>query len=39
MTDVIVTPAGPYLLNGQAVQFAVGSEPDPFQLVRFVGTF
>lgn len=39
MTDVIATPAGPYLLNGQAVQFAVGGEPVPFELVRFVDAF
>ena len=37
MTDVIATPAGLYLLNGQAVRFALGTATDPFALVRFVG--
>ncbi len=37
MTDVVATPIGLYLLNGQAVRFATGSTPDPFALVRFVG--
>jgi hypothetical protein len=39
MTDVIHTPRGDYLLNGQAVQFVLDTEPDPFQLVRFDGSF
>jgi hypothetical protein len=26
-----------YLLNGQSVRFALGSTPDPFALVKFVG--
>lgn len=39
MTDVISTPAGLYLLNGQSVRFALGDSPDPFALVRFAGTF
>ena len=37
MTDVIHTPNGDYLLNGQAVRFALGQTPDPFALVRFTG--
>ena len=37
MTDVVQTPAGPYLLNGQAVRFALGSDTDPSALRRFVG--
>jgi sugar lactone lactonase YvrE len=37
MTDVIHTPSGDYLLNGQAVRFALGSATDPFALVRFAG--
>ncbi len=37
MTDVIHTPSGDYLLNGQAVRFALGQTPDPFALVRFSG--
>ncbi|MFK7991307.1 MAG: hypothetical protein AB8I08_35150 [Sandaracinaceae bacterium] len=38
-TDIVATPGGPYLLNGQAVDFAFGSDPDPFQLVRVDETF
>lgn len=34
MTDVIHTPDGDYLLNGQAVRFALGQATDPFALVR-----
>ena len=37
MTDVVHTPGGDYLLNGQAVDFALGRDPDPAQLVRFEG--
>lgn len=37
MTDVVQTPAGPYLLNGQAVRFALGNDTDPSALRRFVG--
>ncbi len=37
MTDVVQTPAGPYLLNGQAVRFALGSDTDPSALRRFDG--
>ncbi len=37
MTDVVTTPNGLYLLNGQAVRYALEQEPDPFKLVRFVG--
>lgn len=36
MTDVIVADGIPYLLNGQAVRFALGQDPDPFELVRFL---
>jgi hypothetical protein len=35
-TDMVRTPGGLYLLNGQSVVFALGTTPDPFQLVRFV---
>ncbi|MEZ4448958.1 MAG: hypothetical protein R3B09_05700 [Nannocystaceae bacterium] len=35
-TDLVATPDGLYLLNGQSVVFALGTTPDPFQLVRFV---
>lgn len=38
MTDVVHTPEGDYLLNGQAVQFALGRDPAPFALVRFEGS-
>jgi sugar lactone lactonase YvrE len=38
MTDVVSTPNGLYLLNGQSVRFALGTTPDPFALVRFVGS-
>lgn len=37
MTDVVATPGGLYLLNGQSIRFALGDPPDPFALVRFVG--
>lgn len=37
MTDVVVTPAGAYLLNGQAVTFALGGDPEPSRLVLFEG--
>jgi sugar lactone lactonase YvrE len=36
MTDVIVAEGVPYLLNGQAVSFALGRDPEPFELVRFL---
>lgn len=39
MTDIVHTPGGDYLLNGQSVTFAHGTTPNPFQLMRFVGTF
>lgn len=35
MTDVVHTPDGDYLSNGQSVQFAFGGSTDPFALVRF----
>jgi sugar lactone lactonase YvrE len=38
LTDVISTRDGLFVLNGQAVRFALGTTPDPFALVRFVGT-
>ncbi len=38
MTDAIVTPVGLYLVNGQAIRFALGTDPDPFALVRFRGS-
>jgi sugar lactone lactonase YvrE len=34
-TDLVGTPAGLYLLNGQSVRFALMTMPDPFALVRF----
>lgn len=37
MTDVLSTPNGLYLLNGQAVRYALDQDPDPFALTRFVG--
>lgn len=39
MTDIVSTPGGLYLLNGQSVRFALGTTPDPFRLVRFVDSF
>ncbi|MEZ4269724.1 MAG: hypothetical protein R3F39_25475 [Myxococcota bacterium] len=39
MTDVVATPNGLYLLNGQAVRFAFNLETDPFRLARFEGEF
>jgi sugar lactone lactonase YvrE len=38
MTDIVSTPNGLYLLNGQSLRFALGQSPDPFQLVRFTGS-
>ncbi|MFO0550675.1 MAG: hypothetical protein U0271_19935 [Polyangiaceae bacterium] len=35
-TDIVATPNGLYLLNGQSVTFALGNDPDPFQLVKVV---
>lgn len=34
-TDLVSTPGGLYLLNGQSVRFALMTMPDPFALVRF----
>lgn len=40
LTDVLSTPQGLYLLNGQAIQFALGQDPlGPFELSRFLGEF
>ncbi len=40
LTDVLSTPEGLYLLNGQAIQFALGQDPlGPFELSKFVGEF
>ena len=39
MTDMVHTPGGDYLLNGQSVSFAFDRATTPFRLVRFVGTF
>lgn len=35
MTDIVRTPGGHYLLNGQAVSFALGRDPEPSVLRRF----
>ena len=32
MTDVLSTPNGLYMLNGQSLAFALGTTPDPFAL-------
>ncbi len=37
MTDVVSTPGGLYLLNGQAIRYALDQAPDPFALTRFTG--
>lgn len=37
MTDVVSTPGGLYLLNGQSIRYALDQTPDPFALVRFTG--
>lgn len=37
LTDVIATPAGPYLLNGQSLAFTAGDDPRPARLRRFDG--
>ncbi len=37
MTDVISTPGGLYLLNGQSVRFLLGTDTDPFELRRYTG--
>ncbi|MGH1343619.1 MAG: hypothetical protein ACRBN8_18825 [Nannocystales bacterium] len=40
LTDVLSTPQGLYLLNGQAIQFALGQDPlGPFELSKFTGEF
>lgn len=39
LTDVVSTPDGLFLLNGQAVGYALERDPDPFALVRFTGSF
>lgn len=39
MTDVIHTPGGNYILNGQPVTFALENEPEPTRLVRFDEVF
>ncbi|MDO9017329.1 MAG: hypothetical protein Q7V43_10495 [Myxococcales bacterium] len=35
LTDLVSTPRGIYLLNGQAVRFALSTPPDPFALTLF----
>lgn len=35
LTDLVSTPAGLYLQNGQAIGFVFGQDPAPFQLVRY----
>ncbi|MBL4687629.1 MAG: SMP-30/gluconolactonase/LRE family protein [Nannocystaceae bacterium] len=38
LTDIVNTPAGLYLINGQAIQFALGQDPiAPFEIVLFDG--
>lgn len=37
LTDVVLTPGGLYLQNGQSVTFALGAAPEPFMLVRYTG--
>ncbi len=37
LTDVVLTPGGLYLQNGQSVTFALGAPPEPFMLVRYTG--
>lgn len=37
MTDVVSTPNGLYLLNGQAINYALGTSTDPFVLNRYLG--
>ncbi len=39
MTDVVATPNGLYLQNGQAVHFAFGHKPKPFELTLFRDEF
>lgn len=39
MTDILHTPAGDYLLNGQSLVFALGATPAPTRLARFTGSF
>lgn len=39
MTGVIHTPNGDYMLNGQALTFAIQGEPDPTALTLFTGEF
>jgi sugar lactone lactonase YvrE len=36
MTDVVIARDAIYLLNGQAVRFALGDAPDPFALARLL---
>ena len=38
LTDVVATPGGLFLLNGQSLRFALGQDPDPFALTRFTGS-
>ena len=37
--EVLSTPNGLCLLNGQSIPFALGGTPGPFHLLRFAGTF
>lgn len=37
VTEVLSTEGGVYLMNGQAVRFALDVEPEPFTLLRFTG--
>jgi|JI10StandDraft_1071094.scaffolds.fasta_scaffold11805_3 sugar lactone lactonase YvrE len=39
LTDVMATPGGLYVVNGQAIGFVFGEDPDPFHIVKFTGSF
>lgn len=39
LTDVMSTPNGFYLVNGQAIGYVFGEDPAPFTIVRFTGSF
>ncbi len=39
LTDVMATPNGLYVVNGQAIGYVFGEDPAPFTIVKFTGTF